>query len=176
MSQNINDMIATMKGMARPNRFEVIITWPGFVGTPNVRDKFMVEGAQIPASNMGTVNVPYMGRQIPIPGDRTFEPWTITVRNDLSFSHRNHFEKWLDGMNAHQANIQQTSSYKDFVTTIDVIQYDRDDTILKTYKLNNAFPSNVSAIELNYGTNDTYETFTVQFTYSDWESASTPTT
>lgn len=176
MSQNINDFIASFRGGARPNRFDVIITWPALVGTPNVRDKIVVSAAQLPASSVGVVNVPYKGRQIPVPGDRVFEPWTITVLNDLSFSHRNAFERWLNSINAHQENLQQTASYRDFVTTIDVVQLDRDDSVLKTIKLNNAFPSAVSAIELGYEQNDQVETYTVTFSYSDWESASVPTT
>ena len=34
-------------------------------------------------------------------GDRTFDVWTITVINDISFDLRNAFEQWMNGINKH---------------------------------------------------------------------------
>ena len=43
---------------------------------------FLCRSAGIPASTIGTVEVPFRGRVIKLPGDRTFESWTITVMAD----------------------------------------------------------------------------------------------
>ena len=172
---SINDFIANFKGGARPNRFRVQITWPGIVGTPNVRDEIVVSAAGLPASVIGVIPVPYKGRQIPVPGDRTFEDWTITVVNDTTFSHRNAFERWLNLINAHEANVQGTDTYKNLLATVDVVQLDRDDKILKTVKLFNVFPTNVAQIDLGYDQNDVLEQYTVTFSYSHWGSGNTPT-
>lgn len=173
---SINDFIASFKGGARPNRFKVQISWPGQVGAPNVRDEIVVSAAGHPASVLGTIQAPYQGRQIPIPGDRTFEDWTITVLNDKSFSHRNAFERWSNLLNSHEGNVQGTDEYRNLVGTLDVMQLDNDDTVLKTYKLFNAWPTNIAQIDLSYDQNDTLAQYTVTFAYSHWQSATSAAT
>lgn len=175
MSSNINDFIASFKGGARANRFRIGITWPGLVGTPNVTDEIIVHAGSMPESQLGVVQVPYKGRQIPVPGDRTFAAWTITCLNDTTFSHRNSFERWSNLILSHESNVQSTSSYRDYVCTIDVVQLDRDDTILKSIKLLNAFPTNISQVDLGYNNNDTIEEYTVTFDYTHWTSDNSPT-
>lgn len=173
---SINTFISGFKGGARPNRFRVQITYPALVGAPDVLDEIVVQSAQLPASVMGQILVPYQGRQIPIPGDRTFEDWTCTVLNDVTFSHRNIFEKWSNLINAHEGNIQG-AEYEDIVATIDVTQLDRaGENILKVYKLHNAWPTNIMAIDLGQDQNDVLETYQVTFSYSHWTSTYTPTT
>lgn len=172
----IDTFISAFQGGARSNRFKVIITWPGIVGAPNVRDEIVVSGAALPASFVGTIQAPYMGRQIPIPGDRTFEDWTINVQNDVSFSHRNAFERWSNKILSHSGNTQEASNYKDLVTNITVHQLDRDDNIIKSFVLKNAWPTNIGQIDLSYDANDQIEVYPVTFSYTFWESLQTPTT
>lgn len=173
---SINDFISNFRGGARPNRFRVQITWPGLVGAPDVRDEIVVSAAGHPASVVGIVPAAYQGRQIPIPGDRTFEDWTITVVNDKSFSHRNAFERWSNLINSHEGNIQGADSFRNLVGTLDVVQLDRDDSVLKTYKLFNAWPNNIAQIDLGYDQNDVLEQYTVTFSYSHWGSPTSAAT
>lgn len=171
----IDNFISNFKGGARANRFRVTITWPGLVGTPAVRDEIVVSAAALPSSVLGVVIVPYLGRQIPIPGDRTFEDWTITILNDVTFSHRNALERWSNLILSHEGNIQGSASYRDLVTTIDVVQLDRDDKVIKSFKLLNAFPTNISQIDVGYDQNDTIETYSTTFSYTHWTSPNSPT-
>ena len=57
-------------GGARSNLFEVEITFPDGIGISesSVSDKvpFLVKAAEIPASNLGNIPVPYRGRVLPI--------------------------------------------------------------------------------------------------------------
>jgi len=172
---SINDFKSNFLGGARPNRFRVQLTFPGAVGSPNVRDEFIVTAAALPSSILGVIPVPYQGRQIPVFGDRTFEDWTITLNNDTTFSHRNVFERWMNLINSHEGNVQGVSDYRNLVSTLDVVQLDRDDRIIKAYKLYNAWPNNVSQIDLGYDQNDTLELFTVTFSYSHWGSPTSVT-
>lgn len=171
----IENFISNFKGGARANRFRVTITWPGLVGTPSVRDEIVVSAAQLPASTIGVIQVPYLGRQIPIPGDRTFEDWTITLLNDTTFSHRNALERWSNLMLSHEGNVQSGASYRDLVTVIDVVQLDRDDKVIKSFKLHNAFPTNITPIDVSYDANDSVETYSTTFSYSHWTSPNSPT-
>ena len=94
-------------GGARPNLFEVELQWPSFL-TSEIDDdtqemaRFMVKAANLPASNITPIDVPFRGRNLKIAGDRTFDVWTITIINDTDFKLRNAFEIWMNGMNKHQ--------------------------------------------------------------------------
>lgn len=166
---SINSFISNFQGGARPNRYRVQITWPAAVGTPNVQDEFVVKAAQMPGVNLGVVQVPYKGRTIPVPGDRTYEDWTATVMNDITMSHRNAFERWNYLFNAARENVQGVNSFKDLLATIDVTQLGPNDEALKTVKIYNAWPSNVTPIDLGYDQNDMVSEFQVTVSYSHWE-------
>ena len=95
-------------GGARPNLFECIINIPEGPksGEEGVDDKmrFMIKAAQLPASNVNTIPIPFRGREFKIAGDRSFEPWTVTVLNDTDFSIRRAFERWMNILNKHEDN------------------------------------------------------------------------
>lgn len=174
---NINTFISKFKGLgARPNRFRINITWPALVGTPNISDEIVIKTAGMPASGVGTAIVPFMGLQVKLPGDRVFEDWTVSVINATDFSHRNAFERWLNAINAHRENVSASLNLADLVATIDIYQLGLNGEVLKTVKLYNAFPNNVSQIDLGYDQNDIISEFMVTFSYSHWESVDTPTT
>ena len=71
---------------------------------------FLVKAANIPASTVGVVEVPYRGRMLKIAGDRNFEPWTVTVLNDQSFKFRAFFESWSTNIQALQQNFQNSNT------------------------------------------------------------------
>ena len=84
-------------GGARPNLFEVELT----TLPPNVTSNwdaevfsFMCKAASLPAQTIANVDIPFRGRIFKVAGDRTIEPWTITVINDEDFRFRNAFENW----------------------------------------------------------------------------------
>jgi len=137
---------------------------------------FLCRSAGIPASSVGTVEVPFRGRVIKLPGDRTFESWTVTVMADEDMALRGYFEKWMDRLNKHDDGAGYTSG---FASTLQVDQLGRgtasgDDpsaphNIVRSYKFNNAFPSNIAQIDLSYDNNNTVAEYTVEFQYDWWE-------
>lgn len=171
----INTFISNFKDGARPNRFRVIITWPALVGSPNVEDFIVCSAAAGPGVDNGITNAPFMGRDIPFPGDKTFEPWVATFVNAITYSHRNAFERWSNLMNSNEANVSATADPAQLRGIITVQQLGRDNAVLKTWALQNAFPSNVALIDLNYETKNTMETFQVTFAYTHWDSLDAPT-
>ena len=60
--------------------------------------------AQLIASNVNVIDVPFRGRNLKVAGDRTFDVWTITVINDVDFNIRTAFEKWMNMINKHDDN------------------------------------------------------------------------
>ena len=102
--RNITEFRSRLSGGgARANLFEVEIAFPEelVIDLNLVTDKvpFLVKAAEIPASNLGNIPVPYRGRVLPVAGDRTFDPWTVTIINDTDFQIRDAMEKWSNSIN-----------------------------------------------------------------------------
>ena len=159
-------------GGARPNLFKATINFPGYANGDVELTSFLCEAAQLPGSIMGTIVIPFRGRQLKIAGDRTFDTWTPTIINDTDFNVRNAMERWMNGINSHQANAGLTAPV-DYQADLIVEQLDKDETVLKTYNFRGCFPTNISPIDLNYGDNDNIERFQVEFQVQYWESGTT---
>lgn len=159
-------------GGARPNLFKATVNFPAYAGGDVELTSFLCKAAQLPASVMAQIDVPFRGRQLKVAGDRTFEPWTVTVLNDTDFTVRNSMEQWMNGINAHAANTGLTNPV-DYQADLIVEQLDKSGDTVKTYNFRGCFPTNVSAIELSYDTNDAIEEFTVEFQVQYWESNTT---
>jgi hypothetical protein len=61
-------------GGARANMYEVNVNFPAIAGGDTELTNFMCRAAQIPGITHGVVEVPFRGRILKFPGDRTFEP------------------------------------------------------------------------------------------------------
>ena len=168
-------------GGARPNLFEVSI--PSFPGATEADTwttdyqntfKFLCKAAQLPASTVAPVNVPFRGRILKVAGDRTFAEWTVTIINDEDFTIRTAFEKWADKM-SNLFDATGVTNPTSYMSNAFVKQLGRGSeafaatnkgnvtSILRTYKFYDIWPSEVSPIELSYDTSDTIEEFTVTF-------------
>jgi len=170
---NIDDFKAKLKGGgARPNLFKATINFPAYAQGDVELTSFMCKAAVLPASTMAVIDVPFRGRQLKIAGDRTFDTWSPTILNDTDFNVRNAMERWMNGINAHSANTGLVAP-ADYSADLIVEQLDRDETVLKRYNFRGCFPTNISAIDLAYETNDAIEEFTVDFQVQYWESATT---
>jgi len=169
----VDDFKSKLKGGgARPNLFNVKVNFPAYALGDAELTSFMAKGAQLPASQMGEIVVPFRGRQLKIAGDRTFDVWTITVINDTGFEVRNAMERWMNGINSHNENTGFNDP-AEYQTDLTVDQLDKDGLVLKTYNFRSCFPTEVSAIDLSYDTESTIEEFTVTFQVQYWESDTT---
>ena len=169
----VDDMKAKLVGGgARPNLFKVTMSFPSYV-TANVElASYMCKATSMPASTIAPIAVPFRGRQLQIAGDRTFDPWSVTIINDTDFNVRNSFEQWMNGINQHKQNtgLTQPSSY---MADMIVEQLDKDGTAEKTYNIRGTFPTNLGAIELSYDSENAIEEFEVELQIQYWESNKT---
>ena len=157
-------------GGARANLFEVVLTFPD-VAQPDsaVLDKarFLVKGANLPASNVAQIEVPFRGRVLKIAGDRTFDSWTVTVINDTDFAIRSAFERWQNTINRLSDNTGLVNP-ADYQADAYIYQLDRDGTTLRSYRFYDTFPTQVGQIELAYDQPGIQE-FTVELQVQYWE-------
>ena len=164
-------------GGARSNLFEVTIEYPDLLGLPTDSDgpkatgEFLIKAAEIPASNLGNIPVPFRGRVLPVAGDRTFDPWTVTVINDNNFKIRDAMEKWSNFINDLQTS-QGSVNPEEYQTSAFVKQLSRkgginpgEIDILREYRFEGIYPNVVSSIPLDYGATDQIEEFQVTFNY-----------
>ena len=125
----------------------------------------MIQAASLPASNLGTIQVPYFGRFIKLAGDRVYDPWVVTVINDEDFLVRNALEEWSNKINRFEGNIRDLKNYK---SQAQVTQYAKTGEILRVYEFDGLYPSTISQIDLGWDINDSIELFQVEFQYDLW--------
>ena len=129
----------------------------------------------MPTQTIGTVEIPFRGRILKVAGDRTFEPWTVTVINDGSFSVRKAFEAWTEKINniatgvgevdpnnyMGNGTIKQLSRAAALEGGINTV--DNATRVLHSYKVEEIWPSEIGSIDLSYESSDAIEEFTVTF-------------
>ena len=166
---------ALIGGGARPNLFEVeLTTLPAGIGWNSSDFSYMCKAATLPASNIANIDIPFRGRIFKVAGDRTIDPWTVTIINDENFNLRNAFEEWADLIASLERNMGATDP-EAYMVNAKVYQLGRGSTpnsksnsgtsnsVLKEYEFFNIWPSAVAAIDLSYDSTDTIEEFTVDF-------------
>jgi hypothetical protein len=189
---NIIDFKSKLQGGVRPNLYQVEIPFPQNVsGNTNQltsKTKFLCRSAAIPAATQGLIEVPFRGRFLKIPGDRTFDAWTATFYNTTDFDLRAAFENWINLGNKTDENLGTMAFGGDrfggYFKDLTVRQLDKNidsagffagaedpNAILRVYKLIGAWPTNVGAINLAYDSNDQIEEFDVEFQYQYLDAA-----
>ena len=169
---------ALKQGGARPSLFSVEIQYPQGLRLPPTPSRFLIKGTSIPASTIGTHEVFFHGKAIKVAGDRTFDTLDTTIINDEDFGIRSTLEKWMDFISDHKLNKRvdqwkgqgETAEYKGEVV---ITQYGKDGDHLHHYHLIGAFPSALSTINLDWGTQE-IEEFTCTWTFDRWMPGSKP--
>ena len=173
-------------GGVRPNFFECELKFPNIgIDDNDVSDKvrFLVKGANLPASNIAPISVPFRGRELKIAGERTFDTWTVTVINDSNFTQRDAFEKWMNLINKVSDNggevdptVYQQEAYVHQLgrapvtnSTSAPVQTGNSIPILRSYHFHGVFPTQVAPIELSYDQNNVIEEFAVEMQVQWWE-------
>jgi len=161
--------------LARPNRFEVIISPPSiyseYLNSEYTLLPWLAETAQIPQRMVGEITMKFHGMPLILPGDYAREDLTIGFLNSYGWEGRNFFERWME---FYEQSVNSDNSKTDGVTLVDdctitVTQVGRVGDTLASYIFYNVFPKSISAIELNMGTENSVEKFTVVFAYSHFK-------
>ena len=166
---NINTFREKLNGGSKANLFRMSIGLnDSITGVDLDASNFSVlcKSGAIPAFTLGVIEVPFRGRRIKIPGDRTYGDWTATFVNDGNQNIRKTFDNWLKSIVDPDGEENLRSSSEDtYRSTITIEQLKSDGTVARVYDLYDAFPTDVSAIDLSYDTTDAIQEFTVTFQY-----------
>ena len=181
--KTISEFKSTLAGGgARPNLFEVeLTTFPSAItGWDADTFKYLCKAANLPASTIDSIDVPFRGRTFKVAGDRSIDVWTVTVINDEDFKLRRSFEAWMELIAKLDNNLGATNP-SSYMSNATVHQLGRgstvnsttnagaDSSILASYNFVDIFPTAVSAIDLSYDSGDTIEEFTVEFQVQSFE-------
>jgi len=176
-SFNLSDFqsLVLKDGLARPNRFEVMIQ------SPKIIDKFssnyrvvnlLCESAVFPPHIIGIKPQQIYGPQYQRPFGVEYggEGIGLTFLLDTQLDVKSYFDLWMD-------NIVDPKEYyvhyeEDYATDIQIYQLDADDNITYTVKLEKAFPRSINLIDLNMGANNQTSKVNVNFAFRRWSASS----
>ena len=167
----VDQLNASLKGGARSDKYYIEIGTP--IGNASLSfsedELILCNIASFPARNMGETNAWVQGRKLKYPGDSVFdEGWTITFYNTPNHDNRKKFIEWMNNIDTYIDN-KHTCFPQDYMVNLKVHQVSCDGSNVASYQFFNAFPSNVSAIDIGSDKINTIEEFTVTFTYSHWD-------
>ena len=165
---SVDRLKAGLRDLARPNLFKVDFVGPAVLG-PSPAYSLMCKAASFPGMEVSQLTIPRAGNRVHVPGDTTFEEFTVTFFNDVDFEVRSFFHRWqrmfvsnwVDGF----TGIVQGS----FGNTVKVSQFDSNFDVTYTVELFNAWPNRVGGINLSMDELDSREDFQVSFSYTYYE-------
>jgi len=171
-NQSISEFIQGFNGGSRINRFKVIGELQE-AGKNDLTD-FHIRAASLPPSQVGAININYRGRTVSYPGDRIYQPWTITVLDDTKAIGNTKslyaaFHDWQNQINDHVDNttIAVTNPSYHFANDWRVQQLDTNgSSVIREFILKNCWPVFVGPIELDMSQDNTLAAFAVTLVYS----------
>lgn len=190
MTFDINTFKATglKYGGARPSLFVVEFSPPtGFlqtsanattttatgVSTTSINtgtlSRLTCKAASLPEAVVAEIEVGYFGRRIKVAGERAFQDWQTTVINDENFVMRALLEDWSNGINRLEANLRDPLfDIEGYKAVVNVRQFSKVGVEIRAYQMIGAWPSQVSAIGLDWDQGNAIEYFACTWAYDYW--------
>lgn len=173
MSNTISNFISGFDGGTRLNRFRVAST-----GQMTVTD-FHIVAASIPGSKISPIPISYRGKTIFLPGERSYDPWTITVLDEAGTGANGLHKKFMDWHNK-ISPLGDGLNVDDFVGSVNnskwiVEHLDHDvagtgsGTVanrIKSFALANCWPIEIGPINLDMSANNQLAAFSVTIVYT----------
>ena len=180
----LNEAIAELHsddGMARPNRYEVLLTPPK--GAETIMSQIMRE-----FTNDGTVrktglrcsSISFPGRTIDTAPDNnifgpprniaqgyTYGDLQASFQCSSDMKEKKVFETWQ--RLAYNPQSWTMGYYDDYTGSIDIVQLDEKDKKRYGVRIVECFPRDVAAQQLSYDTNNTIGTIDITFAYRYWK-------
>lgn len=156
---NIENFKGAFNDLARPNRFEIILSRGGNL-------QFFAKATTVPNISTPAMDANYQGRIIKLPGDRENPDWTITVYGSTSYDIYRAFRQWHFDQNDPVSNTggPPTSIKEDGL----IKHLGRDGAVLNTWKIVGCFPTDLGSLPLDWGSNNTPLEFEVTLAFDYW--------
>ena len=157
---------AIKSGLSRSNRWRVLVNFPGYAGsgTNGQQASLLARTTNTPASTVGVIDLTWGGRNLPIPGDRTYEEFTVTFIGVNDMLVYNAYQKWSENINGSDSN-RGLTNLDTIMNDVTLEMMDVNDNVTKTFILHDAWPSVVGQMSLDSGEMDGYSQYDVVFRY-----------
>lgn len=168
MTFSVSNFATALGSGTRANLFEVSISVTNLIAASVADFKALAKATSLPASTVGLIEIPHLGgRRLKVAGDRSFAEWTVTLMSDELFDLRKALEDYQDDILTLSSDDITTIGNRGTANraTVSVKQLADNGSVLRTYTLVNAFPTDISTIDLSYDTRDAIEEFTVTWVY-----------
>ena len=167
--QQFNATIA--RGNAKANRFEAWINLPTALGVSRpVQDdlNIRIESVSFPGKNIRTTsNDNIYGPTHEVAQGVTYgEELTVTFLLQNNHHQRLIFNSWQDLIVS--PTTYNVSYYNDYISTMEIFQYDEADKRCAGVMVKEVFPKTVNAIELSNTTTNEFIRATVGFSFKEW--------
>jgi hypothetical protein len=169
---NFRGEVLGSTGLARNNRFEVIIAKPRSLSFSPYNEKLIslyVEQTSIPLLNIAVKSQKIFGPsyQRPFASEYGGEGISLNFHVDRNMSVRDFFEEWMHVI-VNRDNY--TIGYQDeYATTINIRQLDEQDNVTYEVELLEAFPRNMNLMDLNHASSNQTHRLNVLFAYRYWQ-------
>lgn len=160
MAFTLEEFKSNFEGGAKQYLFYIKPSIPSGIGTEEAT--YMVSTGMLPGRSFEEEIASWQGMDYKIAGKSTFETWDVTFRVDRQARIRHAFEQWMDLIHNPVTNIRSMPSeyMEDQIAQL----LDETGTPILTYKLHDAWPSNLATVDLDYAGSE-IATFTVTFTF-----------
>jgi hypothetical protein len=163
-----SQLTAGSQNYARPNLFEVTLDL-------NSEERFVCKAASLPATTIGVVEVPYQNRKLKVPGDRTFQDWTVTIINDENMAVREALLDWQSQMQGFHEFGSDGKTPLQHHRNLNVVTLGRDmdeSNAMAGDITFSGWPSEIGSIDLSWETTDAVQEYTVTFAITHDDSGS----
>lgn len=124
---------------------------------------YYVKSTSLPASNLERVSTYWQGQEYKMSGVQRFEDWTVSFNVDNDASVLKKFRDWQNIIHNSDSNIYGLPISYMVDQEVHLLGMETGETICM-YKLYGAWPSDIGAVALDYGTNE-FATVDITFTY-----------
>jgi len=175
LDPSIDNFIARLSNIVRPNKFLVEVVPPNILGIDGGSVESLIyhaQSASIPDRNFNEIPIKFYGMDYKIPASEITQDLNINFIVDDEWKNRELFERWANLINDRTPTQNAIKADTDELfdgSYIIVRQLNFKSEVIAAYKYEYIFPKTVDQIELNQETMDTYETFQVTFAYSYWQ-------
>jgi len=162
MGFDLESFRANFRDGARGYLFYVKPSFPIGVAADTNRAVYLVRSTSLPATTLEEVLVPWQGYDYKLAGKYTFEDWTVTFNCDAEADIHKWYLAWMRLIHDPTSNVHASPST--YMVDQQVELLGRDGEPVLKYKIVQAWPSSVAAMELAYDSTDVAQ-FEVTFKY-----------
>ena len=171
---NISDIVSEMTvGMARTNRYSVIMNTPSFLNTEGLMPWRTVllfcDQIQLPGLNVNTSPNRIFGETRETPYEFNYEPINLSFLIYSGLHVKSYFDEWIKGIQ--WGDNRNYRYYKQYIAPqMSILVQDLMDQSRYQINLYEVYPKTVSAIQMDYSSKDIMK-LNVTLTYKYWKSA-----